>query len=133
MLSVVAWVLRKDDVLARLPQLEPYYEEAGEWINTGNSIIADPEGNLLTGPISKAETILYADVDPRSIRNTRWDLDVAGHYARPDAFQLTIRTSSDPIIRTEDTSSISKPIKFKEQEPTKLEVVSQEELKFEGG
>ncbi len=126
-------VLRKKDVLSRFPQLEPYYAEAGEWINTGNSIVADPEGNLLAGPISKEETILYAEVDPRSIRNTRWNLDVAGHYARPDAFQLTIRTTSDPIIRIEDAASISKPIEFKEHEPRELEVVSQAVSQFEGG
>jgi len=126
-------VLRKKDVLSRFPQLEPYYKEAGEWINTGNSIIADPEGNLLAGPLSKEETILYTDVDPLSIRNTRWNLDVAGHYARPDAFQLTVRTTSDPIIRIEDSSSVSKPPEFKEHEPMKLEEVSQEVSKFEGG
>jgi nitrilase len=42
-------VLRKEDVLSRFPQLEPYYAEAGEWINTGNSIIGSSLGNNSTG------------------------------------------------------------------------------------
>ena len=91
-------VLRKDDVLSRYPQMEPYYREVGEWINAGNSIVADPEGHILAGPLSMEEGILYADVNPQHISNTRWNLDVAGHYARPDAFQLTVRTASNPVI-----------------------------------
>jgi nitrilase len=100
-------VLRKKDILERLPQLEPYYKEAGEWINTGNSMIADPEGNILAGPLSKEEGILFADADPAIILNTRWNLDVAGHYARPDAFQLTIRTTQDTIMRIKNTPASS--------------------------
>lgn len=98
-------VLRKDEILSRFPQLEPYYKEAGEWINTGNSMITDPEGNILAGPLNKEEGILYADVNPEIIRDTRWNLDVAGHYARPDAYQLTIRTTPSPIIRVENDLS----------------------------
>jgi nitrilase len=101
-------ILRKKEVLSRFPQIEPYYEAAGEWINTGNSMIADPEGNILAGPLSKKEGILYATVDPQIIRNTRWNLDVAGHYARPDAFQLTVRTAPNSIVRLDsDASSFS--------------------------
>jgi hypothetical protein len=37
-------------------------------------------------------------VDLQHIRNTRWNLDVTGHYARPDAFQLTVRTTPNPVM-----------------------------------
>jgi hypothetical protein len=83
--------------------------------------------------LSKKEGILYADVDPAVIRNTRWNLDVAGHYARPDAFQLTIRTTSDPIINVEHTSPISQVAEIKEDEPIKMEAIDQESLRLEGG
>lgn len=98
-------VLRKDDVLSRFPQLEPYYKEAGEWINSGNSVIADPEGHIVAGPLSMEEGILYADVNLQHIRNTRWNLDVAGHYARPDAFRLTVRTVPNPVMTIEREAS----------------------------
>jgi nitrilase len=102
-------VLRKDDVLSRYPQMEPYYRESGEWINTGNSVIADPEGHIIAGPLSREEGILYADVDSEHISSTRWNLDVAGHYARPDAFHLTVRTAPNPVI-TVDRGSYSSPL-----------------------
>lgn len=108
-------VLHKEDVLSRLPQLEPYYKDAGEWIHSGNSMISDPEGNILAGPLNKKEGILYADVDPTMIRNTRWNLDVAGHYARPDAFLLTIRSTPTPILRIDDETSSSKNLDSKEE------------------
>jgi nitrilase len=91
-------VLRKEDVLAHSPQLQPYYETVGEWINTGNSMIAGPSGEILAGPLSKEEGILYADVDLKMSRGMRWNLDVAGHYARPDAFHLTVSKAPTPIL-----------------------------------
>ncbi len=106
-------VLRKEDVLSHFPQLEPYYKDVAEWINTGNSMITDPDGNILAGPLSKEEGILYADVDPTVIRNTRWNLDVAGHYARPDAFQLTMRSTPTPILRIDDENLSSKNVDSK--------------------
>jgi len=108
-------VLRKEDVLSRFPQLEPYYKDVAEWINAGNSMISDPDGNILAGPMSKEEGILYADVDPTVIRNTRWNLDVAGHYARPDAFQLTMRSTPTPILRIDDETMRSKNVDSKEE------------------
>jgi nitrilase len=117
-------VLRKEAVLARFPELEPYYKDAGEWINSGNSMIADPEGNILAGPLSKEEGILYADVDPNVIRNTRWNLDVAGHYSRPDAFQLTMRVTPTPILRIDTENANTGNVEtsdqrvFSENEPT---------------
>jgi nitrilase len=113
-------VLQKKNILERLPQLEPYYKEAGDWINTGNSMIADPEGNILAGPLSKEEGILYANVDLDNIRNTKWNLDVAGHYARPDAFQLTIRTAPNPIVRVDSDFSGFPVERLKENQLTSM-------------
>ena len=92
---------RKADLLAALPELEPYYETAGEWINSGHSMIVDPDGTILAGPLHQQEGILYAEVHPQKLRDTRWNLDVAGHYARPDIFSLTVRRSPTPMIRWE--------------------------------
>ena len=92
---------RKADLLAALPELEPYYEAAGEWINSGHSMIVDPDGTVLAGPLHREEGILYADVSPETLRGTRWNLDVAGHYARPDIFSLTVKRTPAPMVRWE--------------------------------
>jgi nitrilase len=56
----------------------------------GGSVIVDPLGNVLAGPIYGEEGILTAEIDPGRIAEAKYDLDVVGHYARPDIFQLTI-------------------------------------------
>ena len=75
-----------------------YYGEAGEWINTGDSAIVDPDGAFVAGPLREAEGILYAEVDPARMRGPRWMLDVAGHYGRPDVFELTVHTAPHPML-----------------------------------
>ncbi|MEM8712479.1 MAG: carbon-nitrogen hydrolase family protein [Planctomycetota bacterium] len=59
----------------------------------GGSLIVDPFGEILAGPHHGGETILYATVDPAAIIRGRFDLDVTGHYARPDVFHMSVQTN----------------------------------------
>lgn len=59
----------------------------------GGSAIIDPMGQVLAGPCFGEETILTADLDLADIPRGRFDLDVVGHYARPDVFQLKVNTA----------------------------------------
>jgi len=81
-------VLKKEDVLQKVPQLKPYYKDVGKWINQGNSLMTDFNGTVIAGPLNAKEGILLADVDLHKLRASKWNLDVAGHYSRPDAFKL---------------------------------------------
>ena len=56
----------------------------------GGSCIVDPFGNFLAGPDMEGEAILIADIDRAQIIRGKFDLDVVGHYARPDIFQLHV-------------------------------------------
>ena len=56
----------------------------------GGSCIVDPFGNVLAGPARDGETILTADLDLGDIARGTFDLDVVGHYARPDVFRLIV-------------------------------------------
>jgi nitrilase len=62
-----------------------------EWIKEGDSAIAAPSGALLAGPLRREEGVLCADIDPSTVAASRWNLDVAGHYARPDVFGFELR------------------------------------------
>lgn len=95
-------VSRKEDIIAKVPELALYYESSGEWVNTGNSIIVDPNGEIIVGPLHKEEGVLYAQMDLELLRGSKWNLDVAGHYARPDAFELTIRRDPTPMVRIKE-------------------------------
>jgi nitrilase len=53
---------------------------------------------VLAGPDFSGETILTAQVDLAEITRARLDFDVAGHYARPDVFELLVdETRRSPV------------------------------------
>jgi nitrilase len=56
----------------------------------GGSCIVDPLGSVLAEPVFGQETILMAELDRRLIARAKFDLDVVGHYARPDLFHLSV-------------------------------------------
>lgn len=37
------------------------------------------------------------------MRGSKWNLDVAGHYARPDVFRLTVSKEDRPMIAVAQT------------------------------
>ena len=98
-----AMVMRKEDIPERFEFKAKYYSEVGEWINKGGSAIVSPDGKIIAGPLNEEEGIIYAEIDPKQMRGPKWNLDVAGHYARPDVFQLTVSKEDRPIINVAET------------------------------
>lgn len=71
----------------------------------GNSMIVSPMGELLAGPLRGEEGLIAAEVDLDDVVRARYDMDAAGHYARPDVFRLTVdETPRPPVITTTDDS-----------------------------
>jgi nitrilase len=64
----------------------------------GGSAILSPLGEYLAGPLYDEEGILYADLDLALVAQGKYDFDVAGHYARPDVFQLTVNQRPQPPV-----------------------------------
>ena len=65
----------------------------------GGSAIISPLGAVLAGPNFEGETILTATLDLGEIARGKFDMDVAGHYSRPDIFQLRVNEEPmDPVI-----------------------------------
>ena len=98
--------VRKDDIPDALPFKAKYLANVSGWINPGDSVIVDPDGKIVAGPARECETILYADVTRDQLAGPRSQLDIAGHYARPDVFELRVHKTPTPMIR------------FVEDEPT---------------
>lgn len=64
----------------------------------GGSVIISPLGEVLAGPLYDQEGMLFAELDLAEIARSRFDLDVAGHYARPDVFQLIVNENPTPPV-----------------------------------
>jgi len=77
----------------------------------GGSLIVGPLGGLIAGPSYGSECILTADIDLGEIAEGKFDLDVAGHYARPDIFRLEVTgmpVESRPAARPGRTRKIGR-------------------------
>lgn len=65
----------------------------------GGSAIISPFGKVLAGPHFQGETILTAALDLDDIGRGKFDFDVAGHYSRPDVFQLIVNEApARPVV-----------------------------------
>ena len=80
--------LRRSDLPADIPNRISDDPEAV--LMRGGSAIVDPFGTVLAGPCFEGETILYADLDLDQVVRGKYDFDAAGHYSRPDVFQLKV-------------------------------------------
>ena len=90
--------LRAADVPASFPGREQLFPDPDEWINPGDSVVVAPGGTIVAGPMHEEIGILVADIEPSRAAAARRTLDVAGHYSRPDVFQLTVdRSARDPV------------------------------------
>ncbi|MEO1224857.1 MAG: carbon-nitrogen hydrolase family protein [Pseudomonadota bacterium] len=76
-----------------LPPPEPdagFDWPAGKPLIRGGSTIVSPLGETLAPPLYGREGIVAAEIDLADLARARYDLDVVGHYARPDIFDLRV-------------------------------------------
>ncbi len=93
--------LRRDDFPAaqmnnRLP------DAPGAALMRGGSVIIDPLGKVLAGPVFDADALLTAELDLSLIPMGQMDFDVVGHYARPDVFSLQVNTAAQHAVTLGD-------------------------------
>jgi nitrilase len=56
----------------------------------GGSLIVGPLGDVVAGPMEGGTGLLVAEIDTDELIRARYDLDVVGHYSRPDVFSLHV-------------------------------------------
>ncbi len=92
-------LLKGSDFPDDLPEKDSLYPDAEEWVNPGDSVVIAPGGEIVAGPMRQEEGVLYCDMDPGSVGIAKRAFDVAGHYSRPDIFQLNVNTQpQSPVV-----------------------------------
>jgi len=75
------------DVPVDVPFREELY--GGEEVLSGGiSVIVDPLGEVIAGPVEGKEGVIFADLDVQAARTSRHQFDPTGHFARPDILRL---------------------------------------------
>ena len=64
---------------------DPSARNAENVMIAGGSVIISPLGKVLAGPLLNGEGVLTAELDLDDIARGKFDLDVVGHYSRPDS------------------------------------------------
>ncbi len=67
---------------------------------TGGSVIYGPLGECLAGPLMNEEGLISTKVDLDDLARARYDLDVVGHYSRPDIFELRVNETPRQSVTT---------------------------------
>lgn len=87
--------IKRGDYPAEYPALQGDAPET--MLIRGGSVIVSPLGHILAGPNYDCECIQVADIDLGEIAEGKYDLDVAGHYSRPDVFRLEVNERPAPV------------------------------------
>lgn len=69
----------------------------------GGSVIIDPLGKVLAGPVFNEDALLTAELDLSLIPMGQMDFDAVGHYARPDVFSLHVNTAAQQAVKLSGT------------------------------
>ncbi len=95
------FVMRASDIPDDFPDKDALYPDPDAWVNPGDSLVIGPDGKTVAGPLRQEIGVLYADIDLSVVGIARRSLDVAGHYSRPDVFELRVNTASQKPIAIE--------------------------------
>lgn len=102
-----AMVLARSDLPPDLGQ-DPDFREAPEDLLAGGSAIIGPDGRYVVEPVHGREELLVGEIDLARVREEKLTLDVAGHYARPELFDLRVRRERRAQFRDDRPAASTK-------------------------
>ena len=76
----------------------------------GGSVIVAPNSRIIAGPMGSEEGILYAECNLELGVLTKLRHDFAGHYNRPDIFQLQVNRAAPRIYTVHDERAALPPV-----------------------
>jgi len=83
-------LMRTSDLPDDTPNRVEIVAGGSEIISNGGSTIVMPDGTFMVEPVIDGEALIVAQIDHSKVRGERQNLDLFGHYARPDVLKLDV-------------------------------------------
>jgi nitrilase len=80
----VGLMMPATDVPHQLP-----HQVTDKWVERGGSCIIAPDSTYIVEPVFDRDDLIIADLDLAMIDRESMNLDVTGHYSRPDVFRFS--------------------------------------------
>ncbi|MEM7235031.1 MAG: carbon-nitrogen hydrolase family protein [Planctomycetota bacterium] len=101
----VSGLLTRSDIPDTIPHASLLKEKCPETMANGGSCIAAPDGTWIVSPSGPEPTLMTAELDHAFVRRERHNLDISGHYSRPDIVHLQIDTRRQGIVPPPESST----------------------------
>lgn len=95
----VSGILRKQDIGSELPSSALIMENSEQWLGSGGSCIAGPDGKWIVAPLDNEERLIVATINQMRVMEERQNFDPSGHYSRPDIAQLSVTRERQRTVK----------------------------------
>lgn len=98
----VCCIMRKEDFPKDTIHLDKILENSPGILSTGGTCLAAPDGEWLIEPLGTEEKLVIAEINHQRVREERQNLDISGHYSRPDILQLKVNRERQKIVMIDE-------------------------------
>jgi len=103
----VSGLMRVEDFPKSTPYRDVIVQHSPEELTDGGSCIAGPDGEWILEPVVGKEGLITGILDFNRVLEERQNMDVSGHYSRPDVTQLIVNRDRQSILKIKESGSDS--------------------------